>query len=41
MAKMKYAYEGSGKVAKAAGRSLKISPKHSVEICREPPGHVP
>jgi large subunit ribosomal protein L22 len=35
MAKLKYAYEGSGNVAKAVGRSLKISPKHSVEICRE------
>jgi len=35
MAKLKYAYEGTGKVAKASGRSLKISPKHSVEICRE------
>lgn len=34
MAKIKYAYnEDAGKVAKAAGRSLKISPKHSREIC--------
>lgn len=34
MAKIKYAYnEDMGKTAKAAGRSLKISPKHSVEIC--------
>jgi large subunit ribosomal protein L22 len=35
MAKMKYAYEGKEKTAKAAGRSFKISPKHAVEICRE------
>jgi len=34
MAKIKYVYnEDAGKVAKAAGRSLKISPKHSREIC--------
>ena len=34
MAKIKYAYnEDIGKVAKASGRSLKISPKHSREIC--------
>lgn len=34
MAKIKYAYnEDEGKTAKAMGRSLKISPKHSVEIC--------
>ncbi len=35
MAKIKYAYqdEYDGKTAKAAGRALKISPKHSVEIC--------
>jgi large subunit ribosomal protein L22 len=35
MAKIKYAYEGTDKTARAMGRSLKISPKHSVEICRE------
>ena len=35
MAKNKYAYQGTGKIAKATGKSLKISPKHSVEICRE------
>ena len=36
MAKIKYAYqdEYKGKTAKAAGKALKISPKHSVEICR-------
>lgn len=35
MAKIKYAYnEDKGKTVKAMGRSLKISPKHSVEICR-------
>lgn len=35
MAKIKYAYnEDIGKVAKASGRSLKISPKHSREICK-------
>lgn len=34
MSKIKYAYnEDMGKKAKAAGRSLKISPKHSIEIC--------
>ncbi len=34
MAKMKYAYnEAKEKTVKAAGRSLKISPKHAVEIC--------
>jgi large subunit ribosomal protein L22 len=33
---MKYAYndEGESKTARAMGRTLKISPKHSVEICR-------
>lgn len=38
MAKNKYAYQGSEgteKTARAAGRSLQISPKHAVEICRE------
>lgn len=42
MAKIKYAYQGSEgaqkgseKTARAAGRSLQISPKHAVEICRE------
>ncbi len=35
MAKIKYAYnEDTSKKAKASGRSLKISPKHAVEICR-------
>lgn len=35
MAKIKYAYnEDISKKAKASGRSLKISPKHAVEICR-------
>jgi large subunit ribosomal protein L22 len=36
MAKIKYAYqdEYTGKTAKANGKALKISPKHSVEICR-------
>ncbi|MCE5214695.1 MAG: 50S ribosomal protein L22 [Methanobacterium sp.] len=35
MAKIKYAYnEDMAKKAKASGRSLKISPKHAVEICR-------
>jgi len=36
MAKIEYAYqdEYEGKTAKAAGKALKISPKHSVEICR-------
>lgn len=35
MSKIKYAYqdEYEGKTAKAAGRALKISPKHAVEIC--------
>lgn len=36
MSKIKYAYhEDAEKTAKAAGRSLKISPKHSVEICNK------
>ncbi|MBM4240131.1 MAG: 50S ribosomal protein L22 [Euryarchaeota archaeon] len=37
MAKIEYAYtdDYNGKTAKAIGRSLKISPKHAVEICRE------
>ena len=37
MAKIKYAYneDDKTKTAKAVGRSLKISPKHAVEICRE------
>jgi len=36
MAKIKYAYKENGpKIARAVGRSLKISPKHSVEICRK------
>lgn len=37
MANIKYAYqeENKSKTAKAMGRSLKISPKHAVEICRE------
>ncbi|MGL6298763.1 MAG: 50S ribosomal protein L22 [Methanobacteriaceae archaeon] len=37
MANIKYAYqeENKAKTAKAMGRSLKISPKHAVEICRE------
>jgi len=36
MAKIQYAYqdEYDGKTAKASGKALKISPKHSVEICR-------
>jgi large subunit ribosomal protein L22 len=36
MAKIKYAFKDDykGKTARAAGRSLKISPKHAVEICR-------
>lgn len=34
MAKIKYAYqEEQGKNARSMGRSLKISPKHAVEIC--------
>lgn len=34
MSKIKYAYnEDARKVAKAAGRAMKISPKHSREIC--------
>jgi large subunit ribosomal protein L22 len=34
MAKIKYAFHGDkGKTANATGRSLKISPKHAVEIC--------
>ncbi|MGL4669149.1 MAG: 50S ribosomal protein L22 [Methanobacteriaceae archaeon] len=37
MANIKYAHqeENKAKTAKAMGRSLKISPKHAVEICRE------
>ncbi|MDR2966782.1 MAG: 50S ribosomal protein L22 [Methanobacteriaceae archaeon] len=37
MANMKYAYneEDDSKKARAMGKSLKISPKHAVEICRE------
>jgi large subunit ribosomal protein L22 len=37
MAKIKYAFneEDKAKTAKSVGRSLKISPKHAVEICRE------
>jgi large subunit ribosomal protein L22 len=37
MANIKYAYneEDDSKKARAMGKSLKISPKHSVEICRE------
>lgn len=37
MAKIKYAHkeDDKAKTAKAVGRSLKISPKHAVEICRE------
>ena len=37
MANIKYAYndEGDSKKARAMGKSLKISPKHCVEICRE------
>ncbi|MGC9517368.1 MAG: 50S ribosomal protein L22 [Methanomicrobiales archaeon] len=36
MAKIKYAYTGDEeKTAKAVGRSLKISPKHAVEICKQ------
>lgn len=36
MANIKYAYnqEDKSKTARAMGKSLKISPKHSVEICR-------
>jgi large subunit ribosomal protein L22 len=36
MANNKYAYNGEdeSKTARAMGRTLKISPKHSVEICR-------
>jgi len=33
MAKINYAFTGDKKTAKALGRSLKISPKHAVEIC--------
>jgi large subunit ribosomal protein L22 len=37
MANIKYAYneEEDSKKARAMGKSLKISPKHCVEICRE------
>lgn len=37
MAKIKYAFGDDDKVktAKAIGRSLRISPKHAVEICRQ------
>ncbi len=37
MAKIKYAYteDDKTKTAKALGRSLKISPKHAVEICNK------
>jgi large subunit ribosomal protein L22 len=37
MVKVNYAYEDKEEVgtARAMGKSLKISPKHSVEICRE------
>lgn len=37
MAKIKYAYTDGdkAKTAKAIGRSLKISPKHAVEICKK------
>ena len=37
MANNKYAYnvEDDSKKARAMGKSLKISPKHAVEICRE------
>lgn len=36
MADIKYAYndEDGSKTARAMGKTLKISPKHSVEICR-------
>jgi len=35
MANLKYAYNDDGsKTARAMGKILKISPKHSVEICR-------
>ena len=36
MANVKYAYktEDNSKTARSMGRSLKISPKHAVEICR-------
>lgn len=33
MAKINYAFTDDKKTAKALGRSLKISPKHAVEIC--------
>ncbi|MEN4007233.1 MAG: 50S ribosomal protein L22 [Methanobacteriaceae archaeon] len=33
MAKINYAFTDKEKTAKALGRSLKISPKHAVEIC--------
>lgn len=37
MSKINYAYneEDEAQTAKAMGRSLKISPKHAVELCRE------
>lgn len=37
MAKIKYAFneDDKAKTAKAVGKSLKISPKHAVELCRE------
>ncbi|MDZ4171071.1 MAG: 50S ribosomal protein L22 [Methanobacteriaceae archaeon] len=37
MAKIKYAFneDNKAKTAKAVGKSLKISPKHAVELCRE------
>ena len=31
---LKYAYNGEGETARAYGRALSISTKHSVEICR-------
>ncbi|HSO25015.1 MAG TPA: 50S ribosomal protein L22 [Methanobacteriaceae archaeon] len=37
MAKINYAFneDDKAKTAKAVGKSLKISPKHAVELCRE------
>lgn len=37
MAKINYAFneDNKAKTAKAVGKSLKISPKHAVELCRE------
>ena len=37
MAKINYAFtdDNTTKTAKALGRSLKISPKHAVEICNK------